>query len=63
MCRAGDRGTVRTAALEHYELVSPLELLEDRIAQKPLILSSSSLYSMASPPSLHFPEGGVYLGS
>ncbi len=77
-CRAcaeqGIRGTVlRTAVLEHMilKLVNPLESLEDRIMihmnrllRAPLVFSSSSLKqrSMAPPPLLHVPGGGVYLG-
>ncbi len=54
------------------KLVNPLESLEDRIVihmnrflRAPLVFSSSSLKhrSMASPPLLHVPGGGVYLGS
>ncbi len=50
---------------------NPLESLEDRIAihmnrflHAPLVFSSSSLKqrSMASPPLLRVPGGGVYLG-
>ncbi len=53
------------------KLVNPLESLEDRIAihmnrflRAPLVFSSSSLKqrSMASPPLLRVPGGGVYLG-
>ncbi len=53
------------------KLENPLESLEDRITIHmnrflcaPLDFSSSSLKqgSMASPPSLHVPGGGVYLG-
>ncbi len=53
------------------KLVNPLESLEDRIAIHmnrllcaPLVFSSSSLKqrSMASPPLLRVPGGGVYLG-
>ncbi len=70
----GIRGTVlRTAALEHMilKLENPLESLEDRIAIHmnrflctSLVFSSSSLKqrSMASPPLLRVPGGGVYLG-
>ncbi len=64
---------LRTAALEHMilKLVNPLESLEDRIAihmnrflRAPLVFSSSSLkqLSMASPPLMRVPGGGVYLG-
>ncbi len=68
----GDRVTVlRTAALMILKLVNPLQSLEDRIAihmnrllRAPLVFSSSSLKqrSMAPPPLLHVPGGGVYLG-
>ncbi len=53
------------------KLENPLESLEDRIAihmnrflRAPLVFSSSSLKqrSMASPPLLRVPGGGVYLG-
>ncbi len=53
------------------KLVNPLESLEDRIAihmnrflRASLVFSSSSLKqsSMASPPLLRVPGGGVYLG-
>ncbi len=63
---------LRTAALMILKLENPLESLEDRITihmnrflHASLVFSSSSLkqLSMASPPSLHVPEGGVYLGS
>ncbi len=52
------------------KLENPLESLEDRIAihmnrflHTSLVFSSSSLKqrSMASPPLLHVPGGGVYL--
>ncbi len=68
----GDRVTVlRTAALMILKLENPLESLEDRIAihmnsflRTSLVFSSSSLKqrSMASPPLLRVPGGGVYLG-
>ncbi len=68
----GIRGTVlRTVALMILKLENPLESLEDRIAihmnrflRAPLVFSSSSLKqrSMASPPLLRVPGGGVYLG-
>ncbi len=70
----GDRVTVlRATALMILKLVNPLESLEDRIAihmnrflslDTSLVFSSSSLKqrSMASPPLLHVPGGGVYLG-
>ncbi len=60
-----------TTALMILKLENPLESLEDRITIHmnrflcaPLDFSSSSLKqgSMASPPSLHVPGGGVYLG-
>ncbi len=53
------------------KLENPLESLEDRIVihmnrflRAPLVFSSSSLKqrSMASPPLLRVPGGGVYLG-
>ncbi len=62
---------LRTAALMILKLENPLESLEDRIAihmnrflRAPLVFSSSSLKqrSMASPPLLRVPRGGVYLG-
>ncbi len=69
----GDRVTVLiTAALMILKLENPLESLEDRIAihmkrflRTSLVFSSSSLKqrSMASPPLLRVPGGGVYLGS
>ncbi len=68
----GDTVTVlRTAALMILKLENPLESLEDRIAihmnrflRAPLVFSSSSLKqcSMAPPPLLCVPGGGVYLG-
>ncbi len=57
-----------TTALMILKLENPLESLEDRITihmnrflHAPLVFSSSSLKqsSMASPPSLHVPGGGV----
>ncbi len=62
---------LRTVALMILKLVNPLESLEDRIAihmnrllRASLVFSSSSLKqrSMASPPLLRVPGGGVYLG-
>ncbi len=62
---------LRTTALMILKLENPLESLEDRIAihmnrflHAPLVFSSSSLKqrSMASPPLLRVPGGGVYLG-
>ncbi len=61
---------LRTAALMILKLVNPLESLEDRITihmnrlRTSLVFSSSSLKqrSMASPPLLRVPGGGVYLG-
>ncbi len=68
----GDRVTVlRTAALMILKLVNPSESLEDRIMihmnrflRASLVFSSSSLKqrSMAPPPLLRVPGGGVYLG-
>ncbi len=68
----GDRVTVlRTAALMILKLENRLESLEDRIAIHmnrflctSLVFSSSSLKqrSMASPPLLCVPRGGVYRG-
>ncbi len=69
--RATGVTVLRTAALMILKLVNPLESLEDRIAiymnrflRAPLVFSSSSLKqrSMASPPLLRVPGGGVYLG-
>ncbi len=63
---------LRTVALMILKFENPLESLEDRIAihmnrflRAPLVFSSSSLKqrSMASPPLLRVPGGGVYLGS
>ncbi len=62
---------LRTVALMIFKLVNPLESLEDRIAihmnrciSAPLVFSSSSLKqcSMASPPLLRVPGGGVLSG-
>ncbi len=64
---------LRTVALMILKLENPLESLEDRIAihmnrflslDTSLVFSSSSLKqcSMASPPLLRVPGGGVYLG-
>ncbi len=69
--RATPVTVLRTAALMILKLENPLESLEDRIAihmnrflRAPLVFSSSSLKqcSMASPPLLRVPGGGVYLG-
>ncbi len=61
---------LRTAALMILKLENPLESLEDRITihmnrlRTSLVFSSSSLKqcSMAPPPLLRVPGGGVYLG-
>ncbi len=69
--RATGVTVLRTIALMILKLENPLESLEDRIAIHmnrllcaSLVFSSSSLKqcSMASPPLLRVPGGGVYLG-
>ncbi len=69
--RATQVTVLRTAALMIFKLENPLESLEDRIVihmnrflGASLVFSSSSLKqrSMASPPLLRVPGGGVYLG-
>ncbi len=63
--------SIKNCCFNDFELENPLESLEDRIAIHmnrllcaPLVFSSSSLKqrSMASPPLLRVPGGGVYLG-
>ncbi len=60
---------LRTAALMILKLENPLESLEERIAihmnkflRTSLVFSSLKQRSMASPPLLGVPGGGVYLG-
>ncbi len=74
VCRACARNSIENRCFKTYDIETCKSIrivrrqnrdsYMNRCLRAPLVFSSSSLKqrSMASPPSLHVPGGGVYLG-